>query len=872
MIEKMFLFIVRLLLKIRYKIDVQGLDQIENKKRILFLPNHPALLDPVIVMSLIYNKFQPRPLADQYQVEKPFIRSLMKRVNPVIIPDLTKSGRSAHQATIDAMNNIITGLKDGDNILFYPAGRLYRSNKESIRGNSGVYQIVSEVDDINIVLVRISGMWGSSFGWANEDNPALFRLIGKYLISILCGFLFFVPKRRLTVEFVIPDDFPVDGDKNTINRYLEAFYNREETKNIYVPYNLLKFEKEQILSERESEKIVADTTHIPEETKKQVIEHLREMTGVSNIKMNSNLSRDLGLDSLSMVDLASWLENEFGIAQDNIDSIQTVAHCVLAACGQVVGQSSITLKDVPEKWFADESETPLKVGVSENVAHQFLEKAKKTPNKILLADQLAGVKSYRDILLGVFILKKEIEKIDSQYIGIMLPASVSATIIYLATLFAGKIPVMMNWTVGKLNMEHSINTVGVTHILTATTLMSKIKDQGFDYSSLNVNWIMLDELAKKFTLKDKLLAVFKSRFAINSLYKTQISDTAVVLFTSGSESKPKAVPLSHKNFIANMNDYSKIFTFRENDRMMGILPPFHSFGLASGVILPLCMGMKVTYHANPTEGALISKVIALYKPSLLLGTPTFLNGILNGSASDSLKSLRIAITGAEKCPDYVFNQFQSKCPDAVMCEGYGITECSPVVSANLPGSPQKGTIGKVMPSIDYVIVDSDSGEKVSIGGRGKLLLRGGSIFSGYLNHSGKSPFVSFDGKEWYDTGDLVIEDENGVLSFAGRLKRFIKVGGEMISLPAIESVLIKKFPSEEDEVVLAVDSTPDEDHPEVVLFTTNMISREQANQAIRDEGLSALHNVRKVIQIDEIPLLGTGKTDYQTLKRYLSST
>jgi len=274
------------------------------------------------------------------------------------------------------------------------------------------------------------------------------------------------------------------------------------------------------------------------------------------------------------------------------------------------------------------------------------------------------------------------------------------------------------------------------------------------------------------------------------------------------------------------------------------------------------------YWANPTEGAQLSRMIAAYETSTLITTPTFLNGILRAGEPAQLKSLRLIFSGAEKCPDHVFQTLQKMNPDALLCEGYGVTECSPVVTVNSIDDPRPGTIGRIMPSMEYVLLDPETRKLVTSGETGQLLVRGPNVFPGYLGDA-PSPFVEYEGKSWYDTGDLMFEQE-GVLVFAGRLKRFVKLGGEMISLPAIEQVLEAYYPTG-DEAVLAVAATADEEHPELVLLTTLDTDRQEANQAIREAGLSPLHNIRLIKKTDQIPLLGTGKTDYTTINKLVNS-
>jgi long-chain-fatty-acid--[acyl-carrier-protein] ligase len=194
------------------------------------------------------------------------------------------------------------------------------------------------------------------------------------------------------------------------------------------------------------------------------------------------------------------------------------------------------------------------------------------------------------------------------------------------------------------------------------------------------------------------------------------------------------------------------------------------------------------------------------------------------------------------------------------------------VSVNDERNPQRGTIGKVLPSVEYVLQDIETGKRVEEGKAGLLLVRGPSIFKGYLNYEGANPFVEYDGKQWYNTGDLVKQRADGVLVFAGRLKRFVKLGGEMISLPAIEEVLVKQYVRPDDEKpILAVESTAVELNPELVLFTIRELDRDEVNNRIKAAGLSPIHNIRIVRKVDEIPVLGTGKTDYRALKAALKA-
>jgi long-chain-fatty-acid--[acyl-carrier-protein] ligase len=288
------------------------------------------------------------------------------------------------------------------------------------------------------------------------------------------------------------------------------------------------------------------------------------------------------------------------------------------------------------------------------------------------------------------------------------------------------------------------------------------------------------------------------------------------------------------------------------------------------LLLSVCGGLPTVFHANPTEGAMLARLVDAYRVSMIVGTPTFLSGAARAGSPEQLAGLRLAVTGAEECPPRVYALLQERCTNAVILEGYGITECSPIVSANEPGDPRPFTIGRLLPSLRLALVDVETGGPVPPGAPGMLLVRGPSVFSGYLGDA-PDPFVRHDGQDWYRTGDLVSSGADGVLTFRGRLKRFVKIGGEMISLPAIESALLGTMSEgNEDGPILAVLATSDADRPELVLYITRPTPREEVNRLIGAAGLSPLHYIRQVIRLEAIPVLGTGKTDYRTLQDRLA--
>lgn len=873
MIDFIVRTIAKFVLSLRYRIRLIGLDKIaaKGKTGIVFLPNHPALIDPVIMFTYLHGPFAPHGFGDKDQVDRFFIRTFARRWGVRTVASIAQYGPAAKAEVEKVLDETIEGIKKGENLVIWPAGRLCHSYLESLGANSAVEKILKSCPDVRIVLVRTRGLWGSSFGWASGEEPLVMPVLLKGVLQLLASFIFFAPKRNITIEFNEPEDLPRDADRNTFNRFLENFYNEDAPYNTYVPYTVWEKGRTRVVPEPRPPVLQTDYSSVPPATREIVLKYLSERTGIRELKETDSLAADLGMDSLARTDLLLWIETEFGYRQPDADAMTTIGDVMLAACGRLVYLTPTSVKSVPKAWFAPagDSRASLPKGVS--LIEVFLEQAAKNPSRVVIADQTSGAKSYRDLITACLVLRPIIRKLEGDYIGIMLPASVAANIAYLSVLFAGKIPVMVNWTSGPRNILASLDAVGVKHILTAKPLVDRIGLQGIDLSAISERFCFLEQLREKISVFQKLASWLAARLSWSSLRKTKVHETAVILFTSGSETLPKAVPLTHANLIANMRDVLSVIKLYETDRLIGFLPPFHSFGLTVTMFLPMLAGAQVVYHPNPTEADTLTKIIDAYKISLLLGTPTFVAGILRVADDKQLASLRLAVTGAERCPENVYDLLTQKCKKAVVLEGYGVTECSPIISLNDENNPRPFSIGKVLPSLEYLLVHPETQKPLTPPATGLLLVRGPNVFPGYLNYSGKSPFIEIDAKQWYSTGDLVCSDQDGLLTFQGRLKRFVKLGGEMISLPAIESVLEAAFPFESDKgPTLAVEATESE-QPELVLFTSRDIDREEANKKIRAAGLSGLHSIRRVIKLDEIPLLGTGKTNYRALKQLLQS-
>lgn len=866
-------FLGRSLLRLRYRVRITGLEAVLEKGRqgILLLPNHPAYIDPVILLTHLHPALRPHILADKDNMARPVIRQLVARLGIKPIPDPSLHGPAAKAEVMQVIENCSRELREGSNYILYPAGRIYLSRYENLGGNSGVESVLTQAPAARVVLVRTTGLWGSSFSKAVERHPDWGKGFRRGGLAVLANFLFFTPRRDVHIELFEPDDFPRSADRLSLNRYLENFYNQDAPPARYIPHTFWSGDKAHDLPEPEVLKLAGDPAEVPDSIRAQVRDKLTELAAGANLADTPDsalLARDLGLDSLARMELQLWIEKEFGHPISDPEVLQSLGDCLLAACGKAGGPTASALKPVPAAWFSPGLPTGIPSG--QTLTEVFLGQLARGPDRPAIADQIGGMKTYRDLLLAILVLRPHLAALPGERVGIMLPASVAAVVAYFALLFAGKVPVMVNWTAGTRNIVHGIELLGVERILTAGQLVAKVESMGADLTPIRQRLFLLEELAPSLSRGEKLRAWLGARFAWHALAKVKVPETAVIIFTSGSENLPKAVPLTHRNLLSNVRDLAELFPLDPEDRMLGFLPPFHSFGITGTMILPLCAGFPVVYFANPTDGAALARLVEAYRVTLLVGTPTFLSGIIRSASDAQLKSLRMAVVGAEKCPDALHDVLARRWPEVRVLEGYGISECSPVISVNRFQAPQRGTTGLPLPSVESVILNLDTGQPVSPGQSGMLLVRGPSIFPGYLNYAGDSPFVEFAGQTWYRTGDLVRAAADGALIFTGRLKRFIKLGGEMISLPAIEDLLLREFSlPDEGEIPLAVETMPVEENPELVLFCIRPIRREAANNCLAHNGLSPLHFIRQVRQIAQIPVLGTGKTDYRALQALL---
>lgn len=872
---KLIVKLFRFFFSLRYKVEIKGLELVKQAGGALVLPNHQALIDPQILGAYIFKHRPIVPVVTEGMYNVPVLNKLFRKMGAIPVSDLQAGSRdtdvlkNVHRAMLQALN-------EERCVLLYPAGQISGQGYEKIFNKQSAWLLVQDAPaDTRILGVRLHGLWGSmwSRAWVGKTPPLVSTYV-KAIAMIFANLLFFVPKRKVTIEFV---DITTEArkmaafDRRTFNNYLESFYNvRGEEPVLFLKHFFFARASKRQLPQRiegsvsdAAQSVAQPSINIPSEVLVQVLTLLKDDCGVDakNIGLQSNLSLDLGIDSVTMVAIINAIEQQFKVTfSADITAVRTVADLCIIAMGN---------SEVREEWkpsFLHVHQQPLKrvmVDSNTTIPQLFVSAFSQYKDESFAYDRMMGCSTRHQFMLKTMVVAEIIKReVPSQYVGIMLPAMQSTSLLIMATYMAGKTPVMLNWTVGKQVLAHCVESVGLTHIVTAQAFFDRVRDQLPE--SVKPLCMMFEKKVAAASLATKLRGAFAARLPRAPRFAP--SDTAVILFTSGSESMPKAVPLTHQNILSNLNSVLNSIELDNRLILLGFLPPFHSFGFTVLSILPLTSGMKVAYSPDPTATRDLVRLTHHAKAGMILATPTFLRMMLSVADGNDFESVRYAVTGAESLHPSLIEEFKKKAaPSARIIEGYGITECAPILCLNPADKPKANSVGHFIHGVEGLIVDIQTNTPLPAQTEGMILVHGNNVFGGYIDKTVASPFVEIAGKRYYRTGDLGYIDAEGYLFITGRLKRFIKIAGEMISLPAIEKVLLERYGSTE-ETILAVEGSDRGTQAQIVLFCTQPIDLQEANQYLRTKGFSNLVKLSSVVSVDAIPVLGTGKIDYKVLK------
>ncbi len=480
------------------------------------------------------------------------------------------------------------------------------------------------------------------------------------------------------------------------------------------------------------------------------------------------------------------------------------------------------------------------------------------------------------------LLTSGILKPECQYVGLLLPPSVGGVLANTAVTLAGKVTVNLNYTLTDDVVNYCIREAGIRQVLTSRAFMEKRP------MKLDVELIYLEDLKQKITGFDRARAFAVAKFMpagllakMLGLDRIKADDPLTVIFTSGSTGEPKGVLLSQHNISSNVDAVTELMRLTSADSLLGVLPFFHSFGFTVTMWMPLAADPSAIYHFNPLDARTVGELTEKFRCTIIAATPTFLRTYLKRCTVEQMKSMNLAIVGAEKMPEDLRIAFIEKF-GFEPTEGYGTTEMSPVASFNIPESrmgeegkrdagTRHGTVGRVIPGAAAAVFDPDTGAQLGANKEGLLKIKGPNIMLGYLNQPKKTAEMIQDG--WYNSGDMAVIDEDGFIRITGRMSRFSKIGGEMVPHILVEQELAKILEedlSDEPEIVCAVTSVPDEKKGERLIVLHKPIKKpiREIQDRLQAAGLPNLYipSSDSFIEVEQIPLLGTGKLDLRGIK------
>lgn len=496
----------------------------------------------------------------------------------------------------------------------------------------------------------------------------------------------------------------------------------------------------------------------------------------------------------------------------------------------------------------------------------FLDSAKNFGRRYpLLQDINLTEESYGSLIRMSIGLGRLLERRSApdENVGVLLPNAVATLGLVLGLWRKGRVPAMLNYTAGAEGLRAACMAASVRTVVTSRAFVEKAKLGDTLARIQGLQFVYLEDLRGEIGWIDKLVILFLSRFPRLGAHRAETRDPAVVLFTSGSEGKPKGVVHSHGSILANIAQVRSVSDFMPTDRFLVALPLFHSFGFTCGALLPLIAGCKSFLYPSPLHYRIIPELVYDRNCTVLFGTNTFLANYGKHAHPYDFGRLRYVVAGAEKLRDEVRQLWMDKFGLRIL-EGYGVTECAPVIAVNVPQANRRGSVGRLLPGMRPKL---EPVEGIAAGGR--LVVSGPNLMLGYLRYERPGVLEAPKHAEdtgWYDTGDIVQIDDDGFVFIQGRVKRFAKLGGEMVSLEVVEQLAIKASPEFQHAVVTRADPGKGE---ALVLYTTDVaLKRESLLAAARSQGQPELAVPRDIRHLDKLPLLGTGKVDYVSLNAH----
>ncbi|MDR0466525.1 MAG: AMP-binding protein, partial [Deltaproteobacteria bacterium] len=647
---------ISFLLKRRYFITPYGDPIPQDGGPFLILANHPALIDPLIVYAH-FAHLRPRPVMDEALFNR--FRRLAKRFDPIVIPDLSRGGDPASVEQV--VNQAAESLAQGRSVLMWPGGRLQREGRDVLKGKSGVWRIMKAMEyrglkRPELILVRTEGLWGSRFSRYLDADERM-NVVCK-LLKLLPPFLFFgpfLPRRR--VRLMLRRHVPSAADcagVERINAVVSAWFLAGNQGAVLVPV------APGIMPERLP--VIGNSGEAPPDVDLgPALALLKQHGAEPGMGGETLLLEDLGIDSLSMVQLSLQIEAVCGYAPAPAE-LRNVADVALLLLNKTRPASLPVLAEVEA--------APIRIPPLVPIHEVFSRRGDVT-------DLTLGAHFPRSALMGYAdAISTLLRDLPCRRLGIALPTGAALMAAFAGCLGAGKTPVMLNYGMGPVQLAHCARMADLTHVLTSRRMYGRGMPPGAD--AVYLEDVDTSRLGRK---------AFASNFGFD--WFGDLDSAAVILFTAGSEAPPKAVPLTHRNLMSNLRDILTVWMGEplhvKRMSLLCCLPGFHSLGFLSNVLLPLVCGVPSVCMADPANTPALAKAAIEYKTSVFVGMPGILHGML--LAAQEPLPFRQVVIGAESCPQATRELFAERCPEGRLIEGYGAAECSPVVSLNVEGVP-----------------------------------------------------------------------------------------------------------------------------------------------------------------------------------------
>jgi acyl-[acyl-carrier-protein]-phospholipid O-acyltransferase/long-chain-fatty-acid--[acyl-carrier-protein] ligase len=531
----------------------------------------------------------------------------------------------------------------------------------------------------------------------------------------------------------------------------------------------------------------------------------------------------------------------------------------------------------------------------ETIPGAIIDTARKMRGRTILEDATSKKVTCGQLLLGASVLASEWTHLlgdePGNRIGVLLPNVNGFPVVLLSLWLENKIPAVLNYGSGPATLASCARLARLKTVITSRRFLARAQLDISPLETAGVQFIYLEDVRAGVSFWSRLKGAFRSRFLMaRAARPANPADTALVLFTSGSEGDPKGVELTHRNILANIRQMLSVVDLMDTDRFFNALPLFHSFGLTVGLLLPLVQGTFIFLYLSPLHYRIIPAAFYGLNCTVLFGTNTFLSAYGRKAHPYDFRTLRHVFAGAERLHPGTVLEWMHKFGVRIL-EGYGATECSPCVAVNVPLHARAGSAGRFLPAIEHRLERVDGIDELqpvsppphsdvsehsaarttrSTLHCGRLFVRGPNIMRGYLNQEANQQFQALNG--WYDTGDIIGVDADGFVFILGRLKRFAKIGGEMISQVAVEEALAAAFPQLGQRFSIAVVARPDPARGERLVAVTNHpnLSLAQLREAIQTRGLSNLSVPGSILVLAELPHLPTGKVNHRELEKIVA--